>query len=125
MKPTITKIMSAAGIISTLLAPIIAKAQTVAVPFSFRVGGVVYPAGSYSVERPARGLFVWMTDTKGKEILHRVLVAGEADLNRSGVTLRFDESGQSHLLRSIQYDSLATSRLDGKSFLEETSPQVK
>ncbi len=124
MKPMMSTIMSAAAILSAPFVTTAIKAQTVTVPFSFEVGGHIYPAGAYSVERSATGIFVSMEDENGKEISHWVLGAGDADPRASGVILRFDESGQTHLLRSIQYHSRVTLRLDGKFLSAECKQQA-
>ena len=115
MKPMMSEFISAATILSAPFVTTAMKAQTVAIPFSFQVGANLYPAGAYSVERPAGGSFVSMKDENGKEVSHWVLGGGEAHPNASGIILRFDESGQIHLLRSIQFNSRVTSRLDGKA----------
>jgi hypothetical protein len=38
-----------------------------------------------------------------------------ADKNTGGVSLKFDEQGQTHVLRTIQYGYLITGQLDRKS----------
>jgi hypothetical protein len=83
------------------------------VPFNFTVGGQKCPAGLYTVSKdsqdgsvrlvgPAHS-FVWGAHP------------GDAKTDEKRVVLKFDGSGQDHVLRSIQYGPLVTSQLNKKT----------
>ena len=113
-------------IFSLVLAPVLlaavaltsnsAKAETrLNVPFSFTVGGTVCPAGVYFVRSDARGSFVILSNYQSRQSFTWILGVGTVDPTGNTVALRFDTIGHDHALRSIQYGSMVTSRLDGKS----------
>ena len=48
-----------------------------------------------------------------------VLGPGDSKANSSQVTLKFDEVGDAHALRTVEYGHMTTSRLDGKANVSE------
>ena len=89
-----------------------AETATVNVPFNFIVAGKACPAGHYMIERDdarnsvglagyAHG-FLWFTHP------------GDPSPNSRSIVLSFDKLGSDHILRSVQYGSQITSRLDKK-----------
>jgi len=113
-------------IFSLVLAPVLlaavaltsnsAKAETrLNVPFSFTAAGRVCPAGVYVVRSDATGAFVTLANFQSRQSFMWILSSGAVDPVGRSVVLKFDTIGQYHALRSIQYGSMVTSRLDGKS----------
>src|SRR5271157_1205182 len=92
--------------------PAMAETTTVKVPFSFTVAGKSLPAGQYSIQRDTLGTFVRLQSEDASQSFS--WVADPSGVNRALVVLKFDETGQTHALRSIQYGSLVTGTLDKK-----------
>jgi len=92
--------------------PAMAETTTVKVPFSFTVAGKSLPAGQYSIQRDTLGTFVRLQSEDASQSFS--WVADPSGVNRALVVLKFDEAGQTHALRSIQYGSLVTGTLDKK-----------
>jgi hypothetical protein len=92
-----------------------ASAETrLKVPFSFNVNGKECPAGVYTVERDHLANLVTLKSQDAMQSFHWVLTPGEPEPNASAVVLKFDEVGETHTLRSVQYGALVTARLDKK-----------
>jgi hypothetical protein len=85
---------------------------TIKVPFNFTVGGKVFPAGRYVVERDDAGSFVSLINRDVPKVASWVLAPGSPAPNESKIALKFDMVGNTHVLQSIQYGSLITSKLD-------------
>lgn len=85
------------------------------VPFSFTAAGKIFPPGNYTVRTQLDGNFVLLASKTPPRSYTWVLLPGDPDPTDRRVILKFDESGGSYTLRSIQYGSMVTSRLDGKS----------
>ena len=85
---------------------------TIKVPFSFTVGGKVFPAGRYIVQRDDAGSFVSLTSTDRPQSASWVLAPGEPAPTENKIALKFDQVGNTHVLQSIQYGALITSKLD-------------
>ena len=99
-----------------------AEANKVNVPFSFKVAGKVLPAGEYSVERDRNGNFIKL---QGKDPAQLVIVVASA-MAADGklVSLKFDTQNNEHVLETIQYGHMISSRLDkGSKSHEDVSPQ--
>jgi hypothetical protein len=99
-----------------------AEATKVNVPFSFKVAGKVLPAGEYSVERDHNGNFIKL---QGKDPAQLVIVVASA-MAADGklISLKFDTQNNEHVLQTIQYGHLISSRLDkGSKTHEDVSPQ--
>lgn len=99
-----------------------ARADTsVKVPFSFTVDGKRCPAGTYRVKGDAASTSVTLVGRDSSKIFTWVVVpiTGESDPNK--VVLQFDQEGSGHALRSIQYKSQATSRLDAHGLQSDDS----
>ncbi|MGA7108195.1 MAG: hypothetical protein WBV28_02565 [Terracidiphilus sp.] len=107
-------IMAAAALATTS-----AKAETtVKVPFSFTVGGKVLPAGQYAVRHDATENFVTFASKRSPQSFTWVLGPGMPDPTDNAVVLKFDQSGQTHALQSIQVGSMITGHLDKKTATE-------
>lgn len=92
-----------------------AATATVNVPFNFIVAGKACPAGHYMIQRDdarnsvglaghAHG-FLWFTHP------------GDPAPNERSIVLSFDKLGSARILRSVQFGSQVTSRLDKKYIL--------
>ena len=99
-----------------------AEATKVNVPFSFKVAGKVLPAGEYSVERDRNGNFIKL---QGKDPAQLgIVVASAMAADGKLVSLKFDTQNNEHVLETIQYGHMISSRLDkGSKSHEDVSPQ--
>jgi hypothetical protein len=101
-------LMAAAALMTTS-----AMAETaIKVPFNFTVGGKVFPAGRYVVERDDSGSFVSLINRDVPVVASWVLTPGSPAPTETKIALKFDEVGHTHVLQSIQYGGLITSKLD-------------
>ena len=109
-------VLAAAAIAAVALVANSAAAETtLKVPFNFTVGNQVLPAGYYTVSHD-KGNFVTLMHKGGSsEMLTYVVGPGSAEPNDTKVSITFDKVGDAHLLQSIQYGRVITSRLDKKS----------
>lgn len=85
---------------------------TVHVPFNFVVAGKTLPAGDYTVRRGDRAESVTLAGHNNAMIWG----AGPGSPNPSDhrVVLTFDRIGASHMLRTVQFGSVITSRIDSR-----------
>ncbi len=114
-------ILAPAVILALALAANVAKAETtIKVPFSFLVGGKVFPAGLYAVERDEKGHgFVTLAAKGSPQSITCLLTPGTPSPTERKVALNFDLVGQTHVLQSIQYGPMITARLDKKTLENE------
>jgi len=99
-----------------------AEATKVNVPCSFKVAGKVLPAGEYSVERDNHGNFIKLQGKDPAQLL--IVVASAMAADSKLVSLKFDTQNNEHVLQTIQYGHLISSRLDkGSKNREDVSPQ--
>lgn len=106
--------LAAIVITTAALCPHPAKAETtLAVPFSFTVAGHTMPAGLYTVSQDTYHNMVTLKSKDASKSFSYALRPGDPSPNDSRVVLHFATSGNSHILRAIQYGSRVTSRLDG------------
>jgi len=92
-------------------APAMAEAL-VDVPFSFTVNGKVCPAGRYQVGQDITRNLVTLQTLSGSRSFAWVAGPGDPSPSDSRVILRFDERSGDAQLRSVQYGSKITRRLD-------------
>jgi hypothetical protein len=101
-------VLAAAAVIATS-----AMAETtVNVPFNFTAAGKVCPAGYYTVKEDGNHNFVTLASKDSGKVFTYIVASGAADPTERKVALRFDNLGGTHVLQSIQYGRLITSRLD-------------
>ena len=120
MKSTFSKIVLASAVVAAAAAftsiPAMAATEGAAninVPFSFTVHGKTLPAGIYQVRWDGSGDFVTMqSSTAVQTFLWRPDESATTDRR---VTLRFEEHGQQHVLKSIQYGAMTTPQLTRKA----------
>ncbi len=89
-----------------------ASAETVKVPFAFTAFGQNMPAGTYTVEQGGSSNLVYLRNNQSMKSYSWVTGPGAPDPTDKRVSLSFDTVGSTHVLRSIQYKSVTTSRLD-------------
>jgi len=125
MKALICKTLLLSSIMAIAMTSTIARAQrTLKIPFSFQIGDALYPAGSYSVKRQPYGHFVVLEDCDNRELFHWAIGPGDPAPTDARIVLKFDESLQVHLLRSVQYGSLITGRLDEKALASKRDATI-
>ena len=83
------------------------------VPFNFMAAGQRCPAGDYMVRSANRGSSVTLEGPAGKMFF--LTGPGEPNPLDMHVIISFDREGQNYLLRSVQYGSKITNRLDKPS----------
>jgi hypothetical protein len=113
---------SAAVAVAAITANSAMAQSTVDVPFNFSVAGKVLPAGSYTVDRGGFGSTVMLRSNKTAQAFSWILAPGEPAPNDTSVVLRFDETGKSYALRTVQYGAMITPRLDKKTWETEHLP---
>jgi hypothetical protein len=70
------------------------------------------------VSHDETGNFVTLSSKGTSQTFTYILGPGDADPAATAVALKFDNLGGAHVLQSIQYGSLVTSRLDKKALRE-------
>ena len=108
-KSILAAIVITAGSLATHTA---AAETTLKVPFSFTVAGQSMPAGVYSVSKDRINNVVTLKSMDASKTFSAVLVPGDPAPNDTHVALKFDQSGNGHALKSIQYGALTTSSLE-------------
>ena len=112
MRSILSKVILAPALLAAAaLAPIAAHAEkSVKVPFSFTLNGESWPAGMYQISQDSSR--TCLTLSNAEKSVTFVLHSGEPSPGEKHVVLKFDQMGAWHTLRSIQYGSLITPRLD-------------
>jgi hypothetical protein len=91
-----------------------AELKTVDVPFSFVAKNHAYEAGSYTVAVDwTRSMVTLSRIGKPSQPLTWVMLPADNG-GHPKVSLTFDVAGPDHVLRTIQYDTLATPNLDSR-----------
>jgi hypothetical protein len=108
-KSVLAAIVITAGALATHTA---AAETTLKVPFSFTVAGQSMPAGVYSVSKDAVHNMVILKSMDASKTFFAVLVPGDPAPNDTHVALKFDQSGNGHTLKSIQYGGRITPSLE-------------
>jgi len=106
-------IMAAVVVTTAALSAHIAKAETTLnVPFSFTVAGQAMPAGVYTLKQDTFHNVVVLRNQDASKSFTYTLRPGDPTDNEVHVSLKFETSGDNHILRGIQFGSKVTSRLD-------------
>jgi hypothetical protein len=108
-KAILAAIVITAGGLATHTA---AAETTFKVPFSFTVAGQSMPAGVYSVSKDSVHNVVVLKSMDASKTFSAVLVPGDPAPNDTHVALKFDQSGNGHTLKAIQYGARTTSSLE-------------
>jgi hypothetical protein len=117
MRSILFRILSPAVLAATAMTASSAMADTtLQVPFNFKVAGKTLPAGEYMVRHDSTGNFVTLA-SRGHHPWSYTWVVGPGipSENSRRIVLKFDGSGDSRALRTVQYGSQITQRLDRKS----------
>jgi hypothetical protein len=106
-------ILAAIVVTTAALSTHAAKAETTLnVPFSFSVAGQTMPAGVYTVRQDNFHNVVVLRTKDASKSFSYALRPGDPASNEVHVSLKFQASGERHVLQSIQIGSKMTSRLD-------------
>jgi hypothetical protein len=95
---------------------------TLKVPFNFTVQGKSWPAGLYTVQKDNTANQVMVFSKETLKGFGWVTTPGVTNPTDTRVILKFDESGDTHTLQTIQYGSVITPRLDRGSREKESLP---
>jgi hypothetical protein len=87
-------------------------ATTLKVPFSFTVEGKNWPAGMYTVEQDSTANLMTLRSKDGSRSFSGIIGPGEPGPTEVRIALKFEQVGSTHVLRSVQYGSQITPRLD-------------
>ena len=87
-------------------------AATVKVPFEFKAAGKVFPAGTYTIEKDSALNSVTLYNKATSQGITLLVGPGAPDPADSTISLKFDDNGDVRALRTVQYGSQITSRLD-------------
>ena len=116
----ISKLLPFAALAAAALLSInTAKAETVNVPFAFRAQGHSFPAGQYRINQSLGNGFVTLQSIDGSRSFTSVVAPGAPAPSDTRVVLQFDKGSATHELRSIQYHSQISGRLDKGSAAAE------
>jgi hypothetical protein len=94
-------------------------ATTINVPFAFAVGDKVCPAGQYTVRTDDLGSSVELIGASNgfKWMVH----PGDPAPTDRRVILKFATAGNTHVLQSVQFGPMVTSRIDTRDSRIETA----
>ena len=112
-------IAGAVAVAAALAASPAVAETTVNIPFNFVASGMNCSAGLYTIRHDDSSSFVSVMRKGSSQTFTWVIGPGAPDPKENKVALKFDEIGNSHVLQSVQYGSLITSRLDKKALENE------
>jgi len=93
-----------------------ADRAVVDIPFNFVSNGQTFPAGRYAATLDSnQNVLALSSMTDCKVSAHWIAGPAEFNPNNEKLTLKFDDLGDSHMLRSVQFGPRITSRLDAPS----------
>ena len=90
-------------------------ATTVKVPFNFTVEGKICPAGTYTVDKDVNARIVTLQGKQAPQSFKWVLTPADSSASDSKVKMSFEEVGNAHSLKSIQYGSMVTPKIKSKA----------
>ena len=115
MKSILKFVLAPAVLAAAVLTASSAKAETtVNIPFNFTADGHVCPAGRYILQHDSNSSFLTLS-RKGSADTFTWIVGPADSTSERKISLKFDELGKTHVLQSVQYGTLITSRLDKKT----------
>jgi hypothetical protein len=122
--PTLILALAVMAAAALAINPVFAETKTLNVPFDFAVAGKILPAGPYTVQRDHDSNFLRLKGADLSVLYTWVAMPSARDSSR--VVMRFDATGETHILKSVQYDMMVTPPLDNKgkkakSVIEEIS----
>jgi len=120
MKTILSKLAIASAMLAFAATSAFAETSTAKVPFNFVANGKHCSAGVYTIYRDPRSSTVRMQSADGARNMQWVIMPGAPAPNDSRVILTFDRGAGSYALRTVQFHSQITRRLDKK--LPEYAP---
>lgn len=102
---------STVGVALALASNCAMAATRVNVPFDFSVAGKTLPAGSYHLIQEANSNFVTLSSLDANHSYTWLLTPGPSEYDKK-IALKFDDRNGTHVLRSVQYGSKITPRID-------------
>lgn len=114
-------LMAAAALASSTA---MAQTKTVEVPFSFVVGHKICPPGLYTISDSGSGNLVSLQGKSGRNHFSWIIGPGDPSPTDSRILLTFDMVGDTYALRTVQYRSGITSRLDNIERMEISSTRI-
>lgn len=107
-------VIAAAALFTT--AAFAANRAVVNIPFNFQTHGKAFPAGQYVATVDLQKNLVTLRNVTEPGIYaHWIAGPTDSDPNNEMLTLKFDDHGGRHDLRTVQLGSRITSRLDAPS----------
>lgn len=120
MNSILHKVLAPAVMVAAALITTSAMAETtIKVPFNFMASGQACPAGLYTIQHQDGSGFVTLMRRGTSQIFTWTVGPGAPDPTETKVALKFDQVGKDHVLQSVQYGALITSRLDKKALANE------
>lgn len=99
-----------------------ANKAVVNIPFSFETNGQVFPAGQYTATLDLqRSVLAFNSVTNTALSAHWLAGPADSNPNDEKLTLKFDDLGSRHILRTVQLGPRITSRLDARSLHGEAN----
>jgi hypothetical protein len=124
MKNILRKVvMASLAVAAIVVGTVSASAESsVKVPFAFKVGNKVCPAGEYIVQDGHSHNLLTLKSRDAKVNFSWVLMPGDGiNMDSNKTTLRFDVIGDTQLLNSIRYGTQKTPTIDkGTKSLERS-----
>lgn len=114
MKAIPKKLAMASALLAFAVTSAFAETTTVKVPFDFVANGKHCSAGVYTVYRDAQFHTVRLQSADGAMNFQWVATAGQPAPSDMRVVLTFDQDGSGYELRTVQYHSQITGKLDKK-----------
>jgi hypothetical protein len=121
MKNTLRNVvMASVAVAAIAVGTVSASAESsVKVPFAFKIGNKICPAGEYIVKDGFNHNLVMLQSRDSKINLSWILVPGDGELRTAKASLKFDQIGGAELLKSVQYGTQKTPVIDkGSKSLE-------
>ena|ERR1700676_2941094 len=115
-------VLAPALMAAAVVTPQLASAAVLHVPFAFTVNGQTLPAGDYSLHRELSGNSVILATPDEKKQFNWLLGPGDPMPGSTKVAMVFDVTDNGYALRTIQYNSSITNRIDKKSHQNEDRP---
>ena len=120
MKSILKFVLAPAVMVAAALATTSAMAETtVRIPFNFTASGQVCQAGLYTIQHDDGSAFVTLTRKGTSQAFTWTVGPGEPGPTDWKVALKVDTIGSGHVLQSVQYGTMITSRLDKKTLMNE------
>jgi hypothetical protein len=101
-----------------------ATAETLRVPFDFKVNGKTLPAGAYSVHRNGLTDFISLEGPQTNQSFTWTLGPGDPSPDSNIVKASFVNTGGGYELHRIQYHALTTAKIDKHHASDDSAVHV-